>query len=83
MRLLFYFLLLSFAFRLSLTCLYNNGTNFDDLNCCPGAHITGKKSSGKKVLGYCFALAGDHSFSPSLRLLSAQVALVLVTKMTG
>ena len=35
------------------------------------------------MLGYCFALAGDHSFSPSLRLLSAQVALVLVTKMTG
>lgn len=82
-RLLFDLPLLGFAFRLSVTCLYNLRTNFDNLNCWPGAQTTGEKWSGKKVQCYCFPLAGDHSFSPSLRLLVAQVALVLVTKIAG
>lgn len=82
-RLLFDFALLGFAFRLSLTCLYNIATNFDNLNCWSGAQTTDEKWSGKKVRCYWFSLADDHSFSPSLRLLVARVPLVLITKIAG
>lgn len=54
---------LVFAFRLPLTCFYNIGTNFEDLNFWPGAQTTGEKWSGQKVQCYCFPLAGDRALS--------------------